>query len=315
MVILLVEDDLDLAKTVELAFSAFGFHGQMRHAETVARADALLEQERLIDLVLSDMHLPDGTGLDVLRYVRHHPRWRYTPVLICSGDPTPDKVGRAYALGANIFIPKASRTRTPMDIARALHDHWLKDAVLPDSSRPPDDLGALLVENRRRNSEIYVKLAGQFPEDSDVWLLRALGQSNQANLTSFLISQLPPGRLESAAHQDLDAAQAADALNLSAIERKLERGQIVTVDDACECLIKLVPLEHSEARIRAVSNLFPNAAVAMTKLVESIVLQLDEIAAWLDARSQASKVRHGADEIRALAARLRTLLSPRHAPA
>jgi hypothetical protein len=202
-----------------------------------------------------------------------------------------------------------------MDIVRALHDHWLKDALLPESSQLGDDLAARLIENRRRNSEIYVKLAGQFPEDSDLWLLRALGQSNQANLMSFLVNQLPPGALESAAHEGLDAVQASDALNLSVVERSLERRQIVTIDDACECLIKLVPLEHSEARIRAISNLFPNADVAMTKLVESIVLQLDEIANWLEARTQARNVREGADEIRSLAARLRTEILPHNAPA
>lgn len=308
MVILLVEDDVDLADAVELALISLGFHGEMRHAETVARADQFLEQERLIDLVLSDMHLPDGTGLDVIRYVRRHPRWRYTPVVICSGDPTPDKVGRAYALGANIFIPKGSRTRSTTDILQALHAHWLRDALLPDDTRSPQDIATQLIENRKRNAAIYVELATRFREDSDFWLLRALGQSNQANLMTFLVNQLPPEALQSPAHLDLDAVQTADARNLSAIERNLERGQISTIDDACECLIKLVPTEHSETRIRAISSLFPNAGVAMTKLVESIVLQLDETAAWLEERSQARRVREGVDEIRALAARLHIVL-------
>lgn len=306
MVILLVEDDVDLANAVELAFLGFGFHGEMRHAETVLRADQFLAQEPSLDIVLSDMHLPDGTGFDVIRHVRRHPRWQYTPVLICSGAPTPDKVARAYALGANAFIPKGSRARSTTEILRALHDHWLRDVLLPDPSRTRD-VAARLIENRKRNAEIYVQLAGRFPGDADFWLLRALGQSNQANLMSFLVSQLPLDALRSAAHSDLDAVQLADAIGLTAVEGRLERGQIVTVDDACECLLDLVPLEDSEARIRAISNLFPNARVAMTKLVEAIVLQLDEIAAWLEARSHAKKIHHGVTELRALAARLRTV--------
>lgn len=308
MVLLLVEDNVDLAKSVELAFRAFGFLGEVLHSETVTRTEELLERESEIDIVLTDMNLPDGTGLDVIRLVRRHPRWRYTPVLICSGEPTPDKVARAYALGANIFVPKGARGRSLVALMRALHDHWLKDAVLPDPSRAPEDVAARLIDNRRRTAEIYVRLAGLFPDDADFWLLRALGQSNHANLIQFLVNQLGPD-LRRFANPEFEAAQEDDAIRLHDVENRIDHREVVTVDDACNCLLELVPLEHSEARIRLVSSLFPNARVAMTKLVEAITQQLDEIAAWLDMHSRTPRVRDGAGEIRALAARLRPLVA------
>src|SRR6185369_1831182 len=111
LTILHVEDDPALAKLVGVAFKNFGFHGTMLVADRIGSALALLGERarhhQPVDLILSDMQLPDGTGLDVVREVRADPYWYLTPVLVLSSEMAPGVVNDAYALGANCYIPKS----------------------------------------------------------------------------------------------------------------------------------------------------------------------------------------------------------------
>ena len=160
--ILHVEDDPVLAKLVQLALTSFGFQGPLLSADSVRTALALLGKRSLhrqpVDLILTDMQLPDGTGLDILKGVREDPHWRLTPVLVLSGELAPGVVGEAYALGANCYLPKSGNT---INALRSLYECWVESAVLP----PP--LTADLVQEalsrainlRARTSGVYLRLA------------------------------------------------------------------------------------------------------------------------------------------------------------
>src|SRR5690606_12965377 len=113
--ILHVEDDRAVAEMVSDAFAAFGFHGPMVLATTVSEAREILadvQRYPTLDLIISDMRLPDGCGLDVVQSVRSHPMRSHAPILILSGETDPDVVSRAYALGANSYISKGTRRRS-----------------------------------------------------------------------------------------------------------------------------------------------------------------------------------------------------------
>lgn len=60
--ILLVEDDRDVRPLLEYLIFADGYH--VTSAESVGAALALLDA-RSFDLVVADVHLPDGSGLSV----------------------------------------------------------------------------------------------------------------------------------------------------------------------------------------------------------------------------------------------------------
>ena len=59
--ILLLEDDESLNRGISLKLSKEGY--QVLSAYTMREANALFEKE-MIDLVISDITLPDGNGLD-----------------------------------------------------------------------------------------------------------------------------------------------------------------------------------------------------------------------------------------------------------
>ncbi|HEU4613844.1 MAG TPA: response regulator, partial [Kofleriaceae bacterium] len=119
-----------------MSFRGFGFRGELAIADSVAEAERMLDDaarssSNRFDLIISDMHLPDGTGLDVVRHVRATPAWKTTPVLILSSDVDPKRVGRAYALGANAYVDKSPRGRTLRDVVKSLYQHWTKDVLIP----------------------------------------------------------------------------------------------------------------------------------------------------------------------------------------
>ena len=60
------------------------------------------------DLILLDLGLPDGSGLDVLRTIRSVPELRTAPVVVlsCSDDET--VMQQCMEAGANAFVVKSA---------------------------------------------------------------------------------------------------------------------------------------------------------------------------------------------------------------
>jgi CheY-like chemotaxis protein len=64
------------------------------------------------DLVLLDLNLPDIPGEAVLAALRGDPATRDVPVVVISGDPSPDRVEQLRAAGARDYLVK------PLDLQR-----------------------------------------------------------------------------------------------------------------------------------------------------------------------------------------------------
>ncbi len=105
--LLIIEDNPEIA---ELYAFVFADHETVI-VNDVPKAIAYLRLHRP-DLIITDFHLPSGTGNDVVRYVRHHHALTNVPVLGISVDDTwrPE----ILALGASAFITK------PVDIGELL---------------------------------------------------------------------------------------------------------------------------------------------------------------------------------------------------
>jgi DNA-binding response OmpR family regulator len=106
MLLLLVEDDATIAH--ELALRWRGREWQVQRAATLAEADAALQVPGRFDLVLLDLGLPDGDGLDWLQQLRR--RDRRTPVLVLTArDRVADRV-RGLRQGADDYLVKPFAT-------------------------------------------------------------------------------------------------------------------------------------------------------------------------------------------------------------
>ena len=107
--ILMIEDDARLARMVS------DYLGQAGMTVTIAEdgATGIASLQRApVDLVLLDLMLPDGDGLEIFRRIRALPGGsRNTPVIMLTakGDPTDRVVG--LELGAEDYIPKPFEPR------------------------------------------------------------------------------------------------------------------------------------------------------------------------------------------------------------
>ncbi|MGW5049577.1 response regulator transcription factor [Actinokineospora sp. NPDC004072] len=103
MRILVVEDDPGMAAAIVDALRSRG-HGVLR----VGTAAEVAELRAEVDLVLLDLGLPDGDGLDVLRELR---RASEVAVVVLTARDTERDVVRGLHLGADDYLVKPVRLR------------------------------------------------------------------------------------------------------------------------------------------------------------------------------------------------------------
>lgn len=99
--ILIVEDDITYGIMLKTWLAKKGF--QIHSASNVARARKVIETET-IDLILSDLRLPDHDGIDILRWQIKH--GRMIPLIIMTGYADIQSAVQAMKLGACDYIPK-----------------------------------------------------------------------------------------------------------------------------------------------------------------------------------------------------------------
>lgn len=273
-----------------ITFENFGFRGKTTAADTVKKARQRLDEcardGNTFDLVITDMHLPDGTGLEVVRHVRSSLSGRYTPVLILSGDVDPKRVGRAYALGANAYIDKSPSGRSLSDVLRSLYEHWARDAALPrvHEPNPFQQVIARSLDLRARHALLYQNLAENFadsPSESAFWLSRSLAESNMTNLLAFMQRILAGHDEPDDVLAEIEKMQGDIERALSVAERELERRPIVRLD-AYRLVVDLLSMMNLDALSRSINNLYPLMPVAMDALRDFLIGAIHDVTAWID---------------------------------
>lgn len=99
--ILVVDDEADLREIVASELEFMG--AKVFTAENVSRAQRILEENK-IDLVISDIRMPGGTGIDLLQHIKSEYSI-FLPVILITGFADITNEG-AYALGAEALIHK-----------------------------------------------------------------------------------------------------------------------------------------------------------------------------------------------------------------
>lgn len=127
--ILIIEDD----KSQRLALDEFlsdylGKKGQVYAAEDLASARTVFS-DRKIDLIVSDLMLPDGTGIEFVRHTRES--GSNAPVLLLTGQPSIETAIEAIRAGASDYLLK------PVDLAhlKVKVDQLLENARLKEENQ------------------------------------------------------------------------------------------------------------------------------------------------------------------------------------
>lgn len=111
---LIVDPDPEEAMVLELRMTEQGF--DVQQARGVEQASRLLERGEL-DLVISELDLPDGDGLALLAEVRRHKWGQRLPWMFVTGRAGRVEAERAFELGVADFVTKP--TNTDLLVAKA----------------------------------------------------------------------------------------------------------------------------------------------------------------------------------------------------
>lgn len=114
----LVEDDLSFQDSFAAAVSAAGDMVLAGTAHNVAQATRLLEREPL-DILVVDLGLPDGSGIDVIRAA--HVAWPNCGIMVSTTFADERHVIPSIEAGATGYLLKDSSAGTMAEEIRCLH--------------------------------------------------------------------------------------------------------------------------------------------------------------------------------------------------
>ena len=84
---------------------------EVRAADSLAAAERALAEEQPALIVL-DLNLPDGSGLDLTRKLKSEPRTASIPIVVCTAAVKPADEDEAVEAGCDAFVVK------PIDLQR-----------------------------------------------------------------------------------------------------------------------------------------------------------------------------------------------------
>jgi CheY-like chemotaxis protein len=109
--VLLIEDDPEQVVVYASVFGAEGY--RLEVAADAVMAMTIARRSRP-DVIVLDLGLPGGGGLEVLRRVRNSPQVASTPVLVLTASD--DRRDDAITAGANAFLPKHASHVALLDV-------------------------------------------------------------------------------------------------------------------------------------------------------------------------------------------------------
>jgi two-component system response regulator PilR (NtrC family) len=197
---LIVDDEPDIRELLEITLGRMSI--DTRAANDLTSAYRLLGEESF-DLCLTDLHLPDGNGLDLVRRIgADHPG---LPVAVITAFGSMDTAINALKAGAFDFVQK------PVDLEqlRALIDAALRLAALPGpnagaertrmtgSSPAMHQLREQIVRLARSQAPIYVSGESGSGKEIAARLIHELGPRREAPFVPVNCGAIPSELMES----------------------------------------------------------------------------------------------------------------------
>ena len=119
---ILVVDDSPATRALIAAVLAEATDLQVERVAAGLEAIKLLSTTE-IDLVLTDLHMPEINGLELIRFIKEDARLKRIPVVIISTETAAEDRQRGLALGADDYLAKPF---TAAQLLRTINKHLLR---------------------------------------------------------------------------------------------------------------------------------------------------------------------------------------------
>ena len=169
-ILLVVDDDADILRVVRFYLTKQDY--RVHTASSGKEALAVLTQEEDIELVLSDVMMPEMNGLDLLKHIRSDPVHRDTPVILISAEGETSKKVTGLNLGADDFITKPfnfdelmARVKNHIRLRRLQKEVLLANKMVMETNRLLQKNNDKLVEDLEAARGVQMALMpDQFPD-------------------------------------------------------------------------------------------------------------------------------------------------------
>lgn len=128
--VLVVEDSSAQCELLSQALAEHGFDSDIHIEQGVAAALSYLHHQVehhtvLPRLILVDLKLTNGNGLDIVHYIRHHDPLHLIPVIILTSSDAHADIQTSYRAGANAYVVKPGTYSEFVMLTRDLCRFWL----------------------------------------------------------------------------------------------------------------------------------------------------------------------------------------------
>ncbi|MBB3048846.1 two-component system response regulator PilR (NtrC family) [Litorivivens lipolytica] len=199
--ILIIDDEPDIRELLELTLMRMGYH--THSADSLASAFRLLDSQHFA-LCLTDMKLPDGSGLDIIRNLQERPE--ETPVAVITAFGSVDLATESLKAGAFDFISKPidlDRLRNLVRNAVSLDDKPAADSVGDDTRQligETDNMVALrrqIAKLSRSQAPVYISGESGSGKEVVARLIHASGPRADAPFVPVNCGAIPSELMES----------------------------------------------------------------------------------------------------------------------
>ncbi|MCX8118307.1 MAG: response regulator [Desulfobacterota bacterium] len=114
--VLIVDDSQTMRKVIRKTLSLSGFEvGECWEAGNGKEALDMLRR-CWVDLILTDLNMPEMNGLEMLRELGKDEMYRKIPVVLITTEGSEARIGEAYSLGIKGYIQKPFYPETVRDV-------------------------------------------------------------------------------------------------------------------------------------------------------------------------------------------------------
>jgi two-component system phosphate regulon response regulator PhoB len=107
--VLVIEDEVDLAATLEYNLRSEGYQARVAHNGKLGLESA--QTDPLPDVIVLDLMLPDVSGTEVCRRLRENERTRDIPILMCTAKGSEIDRVVGFEVGADDYVVKPFSVR------------------------------------------------------------------------------------------------------------------------------------------------------------------------------------------------------------